>query len=70
MTNCPHLPTLVYSKEVRRLARGGQLSAFEAMALMRKVMMTSLSVEKLLPDEDDSVLETEGKMEQEKKNSI
>lgn len=39
------------------------------MALMRKVMMTSLSVEQLLSDEDDSVLETEGEMEQEKKDS-
>ena len=36
---------------------------------MRKVMMTSLSVEQLLSDEDDSVLEAEGEMEQEKKDS-
>ena len=39
------------------------------MALMRKVMMTSLNVEQLLSDEDDSLLETEGEMEQEKKDS-
>ena len=60
---------VVCSKEVRRLAGGAQLSTFEAMALMRKVIMTSLSVEQLLSDEDDSVLETEGEMEQEKKDS-
>ena len=63
-------PTLVCSKEVRRLAGGGQLSTFEAMALMRKVMITSLqSGEQLLSDEDDSALETEGEMELEKKDS-
>ena len=61
--------TLVCSKEVRRLAGGAQLSTFEAMALMRKVMMTSLSGEQLLSDEDDSALETEGEMELEKKDS-
>ena len=48
----------VCSKEVRRLAGGAQLSTFEAMALMRKVMMTSLSMEQLLSegegDEDDN----------------
>ena len=59
----------VCSKEVRRLAGGAQLSTFEAMALMRKVMVTSLSGEQLLYDEDDSVLETEGEMELEKKDS-
>ena len=59
----------VCSKEVRRLAGGAQLSTFEAMALMRKVMMTSLTGEQLLSDEDDSALETEGEMELEKKDS-
>ena len=54
---------------MRRLAGGAQLSTFEAMALMRKVMVTSLSGEQLLYDEDDSVLETEGEMELEKKDS-
>ena len=43
---------------MRRLAGGAQLSTFEAMALMRKVMMTSLSMEQLLSegegDEDDN----------------
>ena len=62
-------PYIVCSKEVRRLAGGAQLSTFEAMALMRKVMMTSLTGEQLLSDEDDSALETEGEMELEKKDS-
>ena len=40
------------------------------MALMRKVMMTSLTGEQLLCDEDgDMVAETEGEMELEKKYS-
>ena len=55
---------------MRRLAGGAQLSTFEAMALMRKVMMTSLSMEQLLSegegDEDDneaSLPETNGEFE-------
>ena len=54
---------------MRRLAGGGQLSTFEAMALMRKVMMTSLSGEQLLSDEDgDTVVETDNESEKKEQN--
>ena len=67
MTTCPQ--QLVCSKEVRRLAGGGQLSTFEAMALIRKVMMTSLSVEQLLSDEDgDTVAETDYECKKKEQN--